>query len=325
MSNEGPLRGRMPGKLEKRVLELIEEVTGGNIDRKAQLEWLKKPGEKECGDRWELVCKIYLELTGKDLSKEMQTDEWKKKKQNRRVDGVLSLDGFNLRVVEVDELQHFNKFRGRTLKCYPMSMPLAFDRTTWSAHSTGEPRPKTGNWAKPCPPLFPDLAGRHLERAFRDALTDLLPLDRGFVPTLRIAHFEVEEWISTEDAGRRMEALLKEKIGTWTMTASSEIPEPTKMWSGRFREPLNQTFESWQRSFPFDYRLLPQEVAASKGHARAIAAAGILTDDELATMLKAWTRSWPRPPSPPKSSPKPPKPRTSTTSPSSNSPNSSAT
>ena len=30
----------------------------------------------------------------------------------------------------------------------------------------------------------------------------------------------------------------------------------TKMWSGRFREPLNPAFESWQRSFPFDVRLL---------------------------------------------------------------------
>jgi argininosuccinate lyase len=58
----------------------------------------------------------------------------------------------------------------------------------------------------------------------------------------------------------------------------------SKMWSGRFREPLNKTFEDWQRSFPFDWRLLPQEVAASKAHARAIAVAGILTDAELATM-----------------------------------------
>ena len=57
------------------------------------------------------------------------------------------------------------------------------------------------------------------------------------------------------------------------------------MWSGRFREPLNKRFEEWQRSFPFDWRLLPQEVAASQAHAKAIAAAGVLTDEELATML----------------------------------------
>ncbi|MDP9039650.1 MAG: argininosuccinate lyase [Acidobacteriota bacterium] len=58
-----------------------------------------------------------------------------------------------------------------------------------------------------------------------------------------------------------------------------------KMWSGRFREPLDRVFEQWQRSFPFDWRLLPHEVAASKAHARAIAAAGVLTAEELSEML----------------------------------------
>ena len=32
--------------------------------------------------------------------------------------------------------------------------------------------------------------------------------------------------------------------------------QASKMWSGRFREPLNKQFEEWQRSFPFDWRLL---------------------------------------------------------------------
>jgi argininosuccinate lyase len=62
------------------------------------------------------------------------------------------------------------------------------------------------------------------------------------------------------------------------------------MWSGRFREPLDRTFEQWQRSFPFDWRLLPHEVAASQAHARAIAAAGILTADELAQTLAGLAR-----------------------------------
>ena len=60
--------------------------------------------------------------------------------------------------------------------------------------------------------------------------------------------------------------------------------QPTKMWSGRFRDPLNKRFEEWQRSFPFDYRLLPHEVEASIAHARAIEAAGILTSEELLQM-----------------------------------------
>jgi len=53
-----------------------------------------------------------------------------------------------------------------------------------------------------------------------------------------------------------------------------------KMWSGRFREPLDAEFEAWQRSIVFDWRLLDQEVAASKAHASALIAAGILTQEE---------------------------------------------
>jgi argininosuccinate lyase len=64
----------------------------------------------------------------------------------------------------------------------------------------------------------------------------------------------------------------------------SNQQQSAKMWSGRFREPLDSTFESWQRSFPFDWRLLPHEVEASIAHARAIEAAGILTSEELLQM-----------------------------------------
>ena len=70
----------------------------------------------------------------------------------------------------------------------------------------------------------------------------------------------------------------------------SNEQQPAKMWSGRFREPLDRTFEQWQRSFPFDWRLLPQEVAASKAHAQTIAAAGILTPEELEATLQGLTR-----------------------------------
>jgi argininosuccinate lyase len=54
-----------------------------------------------------------------------------------------------------------------------------------------------------------------------------------------------------------------------------------KMWAGRFREPLDEAFDLWQRSLSFDWQLLPQEVAASRAHARALAAASILNPAEL--------------------------------------------
>jgi argininosuccinate lyase len=59
-----------------------------------------------------------------------------------------------------------------------------------------------------------------------------------------------------------------------------------KMWSGRFRQPLDPDFERWQRSFEFDRRLLRYEIAASGAHARALKNAGILSADELISVLQ---------------------------------------
>jgi len=67
----------------------------------------------------------------------------------------------------------------------------------------------------------------------------------------------------------------------------SDSQQSVKMWSGRFREPLDSEFEKWQRSIVFDWRLLPHEVAASKAHASALIAANILTADEGATIREA--------------------------------------
>jgi argininosuccinate lyase len=59
-----------------------------------------------------------------------------------------------------------------------------------------------------------------------------------------------------------------------------------KMWSGRFRQPLDSGFERWQRSFDFDRRLLTYELAASSAHARALKSAGILNSTELIAILQ---------------------------------------
>ena len=59
-----------------------------------------------------------------------------------------------------------------------------------------------------------------------------------------------------------------------------------KMWSGRFRQPLDPQFERWQRSFDFDRRLLSYELAASGAHAHALKNAGILSATELISVLE---------------------------------------
>ena len=59
-----------------------------------------------------------------------------------------------------------------------------------------------------------------------------------------------------------------------------------KMWSGRFRQPLDPEFERWQRSFPYDQRLLRFELAASRAHANALEHAGVLSSEELFEIVK---------------------------------------
>jgi argininosuccinate lyase len=59
-----------------------------------------------------------------------------------------------------------------------------------------------------------------------------------------------------------------------------------KMWSGRFRQPLDPAFERWQRSFDFDRRLLTYELAASRAHSRALKDAGVLSSNDLIAILQ---------------------------------------
>ena len=58
-----------------------------------------------------------------------------------------------------------------------------------------------------------------------------------------------------------------------------------KMWAGRFETASDAAFEQWQRSFPYDRRLLPDEIAASKAYAVALKDAGVLDESELRSLL----------------------------------------
>ena len=59
------------------------------------------------------------------------------------------------------------------------------------------------------------------------------------------------------------------------------------MWGGRFKEAPDREFYAFQRSLPCDVRLLPQEIAASRAWARALAVAGILTEAEAESLRAA--------------------------------------
>jgi argininosuccinate lyase len=64
-------------------------------------------------------------------------------------------------------------------------------------------------------------------------------------------------------------------------------PKPQKMWGGRFDRPPDASFYEFERSWQFDRRLLTYELALDRAWARAIAAAGILTQQEAQRLVAA--------------------------------------
>jgi hypothetical protein len=188
-------------ELERAVVALVTEASGA--EQVEQPPWLVRPGRTECGELWPLVMEIYADLTGG-----MVLPEIMRPVERRQVDAVLQRSGEPPRILEVDERQHFNVYRARTLRFYAHEIPLAFPAAVWIERSIAKARLEGGGFGRPKPPLFPGEGGRHRQRAFRDALCDLLPPAHGFLPTLRIADFEVADWVFSADAPDRMSELL---------------------------------------------------------------------------------------------------------------------
>jgi argininosuccinate lyase len=60
-----------------------------------------------------------------------------------------------------------------------------------------------------------------------------------------------------------------------------------KMWGGRFDRGPDASFYEFERSWHFDRRMLPQELALDRAWARAIMSAGILTSEECRQIVTA--------------------------------------
>ncbi|MEY9963356.1 hypothetical protein ABIA33_001389 [Streptacidiphilus sp. MAP12-16] len=155
---------------------------------------------------WETVSAIYGSLTGLVLPEHAPVREW------RSLDVVLTYADGQQQILEVGEQQHFTGARALTLEYYQATLKLGFDATQWQARSharTGlEPG---GGFAKPKPPLFPGDGGRHRQRAYRDALADLLPAEHGWLPTVRISDTQATAITTATDPALSLRTLLGER------------------------------------------------------------------------------------------------------------------
>jgi len=60
-----------------------------------------------------------------------------------------------------------------------------------------------------------------------------------------------------------------------------------RLWGGRFERAPNEQFDAFQRSFAFDHRLLPYEIAVDRAWAKALEPIGIFTAAEVTQTLAA--------------------------------------
>jgi hypothetical protein len=141
----------------------------------------------------------------------MELPELMPPRERRIIGCVLQRRGEPPRIIEFDETQHFNHYRAQTGRRYPRSVRVALDRRAWLAVCDAKTRLESGGFGKPKPPLFPHADGRHRQRAYRDALVDVLPAAHGWLPTLRIAYFEVG-WINERGAKAKMKALTAARL-----------------------------------------------------------------------------------------------------------------
>ena len=71
------------------------------------------------------------------------------------------------------------------------------------------------------------------------------------------------------------------------MTAAPKEQPSGKLWGGRFDRAPDELFYQFQRSFSFDRRLLPYELAVDRVWAGALESAGILSVEEMRDTLTA--------------------------------------
>jgi len=157
-------------------------------------DWLLTyPSRHLLGKRPELKS-LYEQLTNSKFSLEEILANLSETKQGQKQSFDIWIgDPYNF-AVEFDEKQHFNQFRKITLDFYD-KINLKFPVNLYRELNCGiEIKPGKSGFTKlkSFDPLFPEMLvgenqdNRIRQRAFRDFLKDIMPIENGFNPTLRI-------------------------------------------------------------------------------------------------------------------------------------------
>jgi hypothetical protein len=189
------------------IVRLLEKKLNNKVSciYEYKPEWLLSNPTYQLLEKYSELHLLYKELTGnKFLLKEKILELSDKKLNQKQSFDIWIGEPFNF-AVEFDEKQHFNQYRRITLDYYEKidtKFPVMFykklnDDIEIIPGKSGFTRLKSYD------PLFPEMLegekqdNRIRQRAFRDFLKDLLPIENGFNPTLRIPYHVTD--MSTTD------------------------------------------------------------------------------------------------------------------------------
>ena len=177
-------------KFENEIIDEIENILGEKAVRQRTFQWLSNKhisiDDNYC---FKLLDEIFNELEG-DI-------EGLKAKRNTKLKVDAYFENLNL-VVEIDEVQHFTCYRHLTLmKIKSSSINLfGFDvdeYLSWCIEKKEESLRK-GQKGYRTPRIdFPSELGRANQRAYFDAMKDILITKNLKMPILRISEFEINQ------------------------------------------------------------------------------------------------------------------------------------
>ena len=190
--------------------KLITSILGIVLEHKPETDikfnwFINKHNKDHFKTHFNCIDKIFKKLDG-DIEAN----------RNKR---TVSLDcdayfGGNLNFIfEFDEFQHFSSARLKTFTDYPPELSTSFSVEDWKKHcflnkNKADKYRKSKHTAD-----FNFEGGRTNQRAYLDCFRDLLPIDHGLNPTLRINEFEVSGIYSNNlDACKQIEKLIKLKL-----------------------------------------------------------------------------------------------------------------
>lgn len=180
------------------ILEIIENKYKQKVScfYEYKPDWLISFPTKLQVEKYNEINDIYFKLVDNkfNLIEQLSKLTTQKLRQRQSFDIWIG-EPYNF-AVEFDEKQHFNQFRKKTLDYYN-NIDTKFPIQLYQKLNNGvEIRPGNSGFTrlKSFDPLFPEILdgekqdNRIRQRAFRDYLKDLLPIENGFNATLRIPY-----------------------------------------------------------------------------------------------------------------------------------------